>query len=89
MIKNTYTVWGCLKLVFFVLRSKLISRKIRIIRFPIELRGAKYIDFGKSLTTGVGCRLEAFLIQRKNVFFLEKMCKLMIMYIFQQWKKLL
>ena len=72
MIKNTYTIWGRLKLAFFVLRSKLISRKIRIIRFHIELRGAKYIDFGKSLTTGVGCRLEAFSDSKdKRLFFGE------------------
>ena len=30
------------------------------IRFPFDLRGKKYIDPGAGLTTGVGCRLEAY-----------------------------
>lgn len=60
MIKNSYSVLGYLQLAIFILRAKFISPKIRIIRFPIEIRGRKYIDFGRRLTTGKGCRLEAF-----------------------------
>lgn len=60
MIKNSYSIFGYLELAVFVLRSKLISYKARIIRFPIEIRGRKNIDFGDKLTTGKGCRLEAF-----------------------------
>jgi lipopolysaccharide O-acetyltransferase len=59
-IKNKYTFFKKLQLVYFVVRSKLICRKVRIIRFPFELRGRQYIDFGINLTTGTGCRLEAF-----------------------------
>ena len=40
--------------------SKLLDRKIRIIRRPFLLRGRKYIDFGKGLTTGYWCRVEVF-----------------------------
>jgi acetyltransferase-like isoleucine patch superfamily enzyme len=43
-----------------VFRTKLIGRNIRIIRFPFILRGRKYIDFGKNLTTGYWCRFEVF-----------------------------
>lgn len=32
----------------------------RLIRFPIDIRGKKGIDFGKKLTTGYHCRLESF-----------------------------
>lgn len=60
MLKNNYSLWGYLKLAIFVLRTKLISPKSRIIRFPIEIRGRKNIDFGRRLTTGIGCRFEAF-----------------------------
>lgn len=60
MIKNSYSVMGILKLIFFVILTKTISRKARIIRFPIDIRGRKFIDFGTTLTTGVGCRFEAF-----------------------------
>ena len=42
------------------MRSKLIAPKARLIRFPFDLRGKRYIDFGLGLTTGVGCRIEAF-----------------------------
>lgn len=49
-----------LEVDFFVLYTKTISRKARIIRFPIEIRGRKFIDFGVNLTTGIGCRFEAF-----------------------------
>lgn len=33
----------------------------RIIRSPFVLRGRRMISFGKELTTGVGCRIEAFI----------------------------
>ncbi len=35
-------------------------RNARIIRFPIDIRGKKYIRIGKGFTTGVGCRIEAY-----------------------------
>lgn len=46
-----------------LIRSKLRFPSARIIRFPIYIRGKKYIDLGHGLTTGVGCRLEAFKLQ--------------------------
>ena len=60
MIKNSYSLLGYIQLAIFVLRTKLISTRARIIRFPIEIRGKRFIDFGYNLTTGKGCRLEAF-----------------------------
>lgn len=59
-VTNEYSLFDKLKLAIWVLRSKLISRKIRIIRFPIGIRGRNYIDFGEQLTTGVGCRFDCF-----------------------------
>ena len=35
MIKNSYSFWGYLRLAIFVIRTKFISSKARIIRFPI------------------------------------------------------
>lgn len=60
MIKNRYTLCQKVKLVYFLVRTKFISAKARIIRFPCEIRNRKYIDFGEGLTTGVGCRFEAY-----------------------------
>jgi len=39
--------------------SKLFFKKSRLIRFPIDIRGKRYIDFGINLTTGKYCRIEA------------------------------
>ena len=69
MIKNSYSFWGYLRLAIFVIRTKFISSKARIIRFPIEIRGKRFIDFGSRLTTGKGCRLEVFSTKEKKLFF--------------------
>lgn len=55
-----YGLGGILRLSINYIRTKLFHNKARIIRFPIEIRGKKYIDFGVNLTIGVGCRIEAF-----------------------------
>jgi acetyltransferase-like isoleucine patch superfamily enzyme len=59
-IKNTYSLKYKIYLTVCWLRTKLICRNARIIRFPIDIRGKRFIDFGLHLTTGIGCRLEAF-----------------------------
>lgn len=50
----------CKMRTFFVVPSA------RIIRFPIDIRGKKFIDFGKKLTTGYNCRLEAYPIENNT-----------------------
>lgn len=42
----------------FLLRTKILVPKARLIRFPIVIRGKKWIDFGSNLTTGRRCRIE-------------------------------
>jgi lipopolysaccharide O-acetyltransferase len=68
-MKNKYTLFGKIKLICFLLCTKIICPNARIIRFPIELRGKKYINFGKNLTTGVGCRFEVFSENKKLLHF--------------------
>lgn len=58
--KNNYSLLEKLQLMFWLLRTKLIAPKARLLRFPLVIRGRKYIDFGESLTTGVGCRFDCF-----------------------------
>lgn len=65
-ISNEYTLIDKLKLVLYLIRTKLICRKSRLIRFPIDIRGKSYIDFGTRLTTGKYCRLEAFSSNKKK-----------------------
>ncbi|MCK5704637.1 MAG: hypothetical protein KAI29_25970 [Cyclobacteriaceae bacterium] len=55
-----------LRLLCYYIRTKLFFQSSRLIRFPIEIRGKRYIDFGKQLTTGVGCRIEGFPLNNKG-----------------------
>ena len=50
-------------------RTLFIFPKARIIRFPIDIRGKKYIQVSKGFTTGVGCRIEAYPETDKKVLF--------------------
>jgi lipopolysaccharide O-acetyltransferase len=47
-------------ILIWLVRTKIFYGKARLIRFPFDIRGRKYIDLGIKLTTGIGCRLEAF-----------------------------
>lgn len=58
MRKSNY---GCLEQLqncIFLIKTKLLFPTARLIRFPIIVRGKKYIDFGKKITTGRRCRIE-------------------------------
>lgn len=62
IIRETGLLEG-ISLGISLIRSKLRFPKARIVRFPFFLRGRKYIDLGKGLTTGPGCRIEAFRLE--------------------------
>lgn len=57
---SKYGLLGTIRMLCFVLRTKLFYSNSRLIRFPFEIRNKKYIDLGIGLTTGIGCRLEAY-----------------------------
>lgn len=59
-IKSEYTLLQKIRLIFWVVRTKLIFPAARIIRFPFDVRGKKMIQIGCGFTTGTGCRIEAF-----------------------------
>ena len=59
-LTNKYSLAELFKMMFWLIRTKLICYNARLIRFPFVIRGGQHIDLGTSLTTGVGCRLEAF-----------------------------
>lgn len=59
-LKNDYSLYEMGKLAYWLLRSKMIDRKIRLLRFPNIIRGRRYIDFGEGLTTGINCRFDCF-----------------------------
>lgn len=57
---DTYGALGLLKLLFFKINTFFIFSNARIIRLPFRLRGKKYIQIDKGLTTGYNCRFDAF-----------------------------
>lgn len=57
---NRYNLSDIIKLSIGWFRTKLIDRNARIFRFPIDIRGRKYIDFGRRLTIGHNCRMDIF-----------------------------
>jgi lipopolysaccharide O-acetyltransferase len=66
-MQKRYTILGLQKLLFSYLNTKLFYSKSRLIRFPFDIRNKSNIDLGIGLTTGVGCRIEAFPIVKENI----------------------
>lgn len=64
---ETYGIQGVIKLTLDLLYTKMFFHNARIIRRPIDIRGKKFIHFGKNLTTGKGCRIEAIPFFSKKI----------------------
>ncbi|MBQ4279787.1 MAG: acetyltransferase [Rikenellaceae bacterium] len=59
-LRNHYSFTAKARLAYWLLRTRLLWPQARLIRFPFDLRGKRFVDPGTGLTTGVGCRIEAF-----------------------------
>jgi lipopolysaccharide O-acetyltransferase len=57
---SNYHIYSFLNLIISFAYTKVFHFRSRLIRLPVDLRGVKYIDFGKNLTTGKNCRIEAY-----------------------------
>ena len=55
-----YSFLQLLSLIYCKIRTTFTFKEARIIRFPIDIRGRKFIKVSKGFTTGVGCRIEAY-----------------------------
>lgn len=55
-----YGFIGFVNLCISWLYTKLFFRSSRLIRLPFDIRNRKNISFGRNLTTGKGCRIEAY-----------------------------
>jgi len=64
---SRYGITGSLKLLCYLLYTKLFFPKARLVRLPIDVRNKKNINFGKGLTTGLGCRIEAYPTDKNKV----------------------
>ena len=58
MRDSNYSMLEMFENIISVVRTKFITVNGRMIRFPIVIRGKKYIDFGNRITTGARCRFE-------------------------------
>lgn len=61
-----YHFYSFFNLVISIAYTKIFHFKSRLIRLPIDLRGVRYIDFGKNLTTGKNCRIEAYNFNKRK-----------------------
>lgn len=59
-LRRAYSLGDIFELGYCFLRSKLLDRRIRLIRFPFVIRGRKFVNLGNGLTTGYWCRFEVF-----------------------------
>jgi acetyltransferase-like isoleucine patch superfamily enzyme len=67
-----YSLWQLLSMSLNVIRTKMLFKKARIIRFPFDLRGKNYMSIESGFTTGVGCRLEAYPVGENKVLHIGK-----------------
>ncbi len=55
-----YGFWGSLRLGRDIFLTKILFPNARLIRFPVYIRGKKFISVGNNMTSGVGLRIDAF-----------------------------
>jgi len=55
-----YGFLGTIKMLVAFIYTRLAYPKARLIRLPFDIRNRRFIDLGRGLTTGVGCRIEAY-----------------------------
>jgi len=60
---NTYGFLGLLRLGLDYIKTKMFTPQCRIIRRPVYIRGTKFINWGKGLTSGVNLRIDVFNIE--------------------------
>lgn len=57
---SKYGLLGSIRLARDLAFTKIFHPASRLIRLPVYIRGRKFINFGKALTSGPGLRLDAF-----------------------------
>jgi acetyltransferase-like isoleucine patch superfamily enzyme len=64
---STYGFWGSLRLLISLIYTKIYFNNARLIRLPFDIRNRRFIKIGEGLTTGFGCRLEAYPENLNNI----------------------
>ncbi|CAH0334863.1 2,3,4,5-tetrahydropyridine-2,6-dicarboxylate N-acetyltransferase [Flavobacterium sp. CECT 9288] len=65
MVKR-YGILGSLRLLVSLLYTKIFYRQARLIRLPFDIRNKRNIKIGKNFTSGFGCRVEAFPLNKES-----------------------
>lgn len=71
-----YSMSNIIYLGFCYCLTKIFYHKQKIIRFPFEVRGKNFISFGKKLSTGRYCRIEAYPENEDKVLFFGDHCQI-------------
>lgn len=67
---DNYKLVSLISLFCSFIKTKLLFSKARLIRFPFDIRGYKYIQISRGFTSGVGCRIEAYPLDKRKVLFI-------------------
>ncbi|MDI9337392.1 MAG: DapH/DapD/GlmU-related protein [Alphaproteobacteria bacterium] len=63
---HMYGFLGFLKLLLSYFYTKIFFKNTRLIRLPIDIRNKNNINWDNKLTTGVGCRIEAYPLNKNH-----------------------
>jgi acetyltransferase-like isoleucine patch superfamily enzyme len=63
----TYGFLGIINLIYFKIRTILTFKNAKLIRFPIKIRGKRFISIDKGFVTGFNCRIDAFSQGEKKI----------------------
>ncbi|MDM1373361.1 DapH/DapD/GlmU-related protein [Myroides marinus] len=71
MIKlRHYSFNQLILLSYYKIRAFFVFKNARLIRFPFDVRGKKFMNVSKGFTTGFGCRVEAYPVGNDKVLFI-------------------
>lgn len=69
-IFKRYSITKLFQYFLFYMFTKIVLKEAKFIRFPIDIRGKKYIKIGKGFTTGKNCRIEAYPIDNNKTLYI-------------------
>jgi lipopolysaccharide O-acetyltransferase len=67
-----YSISELFKFFIFFIYTRIVIPNARLIRYPIDIRGKRNIDFGNNFTAGHSCRLEAYSSRQKKILKIGK-----------------
>ncbi|GHT88853.1 putative lipopolysaccharide biosynthesis O-acetyl transferase WbbJ [Spirochaetia bacterium] len=67
-----YSLNETIKLICYLLYTKAVVPHARLIRYPIDIRGKRCIEFGRNFTAGYHCRLDVAYPQNTKKIYIGK-----------------